>query len=182
MQEFYKGQKLYYRSGSNIKGCEIIGWSKDKIYVKLSDGRKFSGPKWQIGYSMFYAAQDLIEAERKRKGPKPKFEPEKKRRRSGKKGIERPPKVRGGDQYINGINSYGTRKQYGTDSNEFHWLSTYNNDREKYKDEKASGANGFTEESTFDGTGDYSREHKRSGSKKRDREIKLEQFNEQNYK
>ena len=152
MQEFYKGQKLYYRSGSNIKECEIIGWSKDKIYVKLSDGRKYSGPKWRVSYSMFYGAQDLVEAERKRQGrPKTLFEPEK-------------------------IYSRYSRVQHGS-----YGLTGYNNNKEKYKDEKASGANGYTETNIFDGTGNYSREHKQSGSKKRDKTTRLQQFNNENF-
>lgn len=138
MQEFYKGQKLYYKSKHGIQICEIIGWDHNSVYLKLKHGTLCKGPKWRIGYSLFNTAQALVEAEDKKEvsrifrnntvlksrvqqqadvkpKPKPKSKPIPKSKLSGKRGIERPPKKRGGDQYINGINSYGTYKNASAD-------------------------------------------------------------------
>ena len=65
MQEFYKGQKLYYKSKHGIQICEIIGWNHNSVYVKLMYGTVCRGPKWRVGFSMFNTAKDLVEAEKK---------------------------------------------------------------------------------------------------------------------
>ncbi len=162
MQEFYKGQKLYYRYEHHICECEVIGWNHHNVYLKLRYGTFCTGPKWRVGFTIFNSKKALIAAEEQRKHHAKEVEEsiptinsrndkyawrkfaeqqrsmkgskKPKSKRSGKRGIERPPKKRGGDQYINGINSYGTYKSSASDRIIKRFEKPVTGERPSYKD------------------------------------------------
>lgn len=67
MQEFYKGQKLYYRHEHHICECEVVGWNHNNVKVRLANGECYIGPKWRVGFTMFNSKKALIAAEEQHK-------------------------------------------------------------------------------------------------------------------